>query len=104
MSNYDKIVRYLSSSELNRLHKNGVSINIHLTPSEWILIFNSSWMPRKLRRKLYTLYNLGLLPILVAPVIGMTYNNQEWFKELGRAMMSQYLKAEDEAIMKGAIK
>lgn len=101
MSNYNTIVRYLSSLELNRLHKNGVSINKQYTPHEWLSTFSATWVPRKLRRKLYTLYSLDILPVRTSPVIGVTYQNEEWFKEIGKIWMERYLKAEDEAIMKG---
>jgi|GEM_PF-2989824 len=100
MSDTERILKYLSSSEINRCRINGADLLASKTNSEWQEIFNQSWVNKKLRKRLYTLYNLEILPIKRPPLIGVS-GNELWYKDMVKNIQQQYLDAEDRAILGG---
>lgn len=100
MRDTERILKYLSSSELNRCRINGANLLTSKTHSEWKEIFNQTWINKKLRKRLYTLYNLEILPIKRTPFIGVS-ENEDWYKEMAKNIQQQFLDAEDRAILGG---
>jgi len=98
MRDTERINKYISSSEKNRCNINGCDLFLSKSPKEWIAIFSSSWVNKKLRKKLYTLYQLEILPIKRAVFIGL-YDNEPWLKDFKLELAKQYLDAEDRAIL-----
>lgn len=105
-TNYHIIASFLSSSELNRCKKNGLKWYESHSVKEWNIYFSSSWVPRKLRRKLRHLYHCNILPVKIAAWVTpvMDAETKELFNEIGKAWQKQYLAAEDEYILKGDFK
>lgn len=100
--NYHTVASYLSSSEINRCKRNNLQWYVSKTPFQWIEAFKQKWIPRKLRRKLYTLYTLDILPVIQQEyVVGVGMENPNLFTELAQAFAQKYLEAEDETILKG---
>lgn len=109
MSNSEKILTYISSSELNRCKKNGLNLR---EPRElWINVLKEPWLTRKLRRKIGHLFQLDLLPTIPKKVIGL-FNPSDYadeadyslYKDLGKMIQKQFLDAEDHYILTGEIK
>lgn len=96
----DKILTYISSSELNRCKKNG--LNILLPRENWMDVLSYSWLTRKLRRKIGHLFQLDLLPIVYKPLITIATGDEPMFDYLNGQLAKSYMDAEDEEIMKGA--
>lgn len=90
--NYHQIMGYLSSSELNRCKKNG--LYIWEGRENWMEVLKYPWLTRKLRRKIGHLLQLDLLPIVYKPIM-------EPYPGFAEEMIRQYLKAEDDFILKG---
>lgn len=107
--NQNAILTYISSSELNRCKKNG--LNLLHPRSLWIDVLKYEWLTRKLRRKIGHLFQMGLLPTIPKRTVGLftpdkyadngLYNE---ISELRKMLLDQFLKAEDEQIMKGLSK
>jgi hypothetical protein len=99
MDNQSRILTYLSSSEINRCKKNGLNPFGQLSVSEWFDVFDSKWLTKKLKRKLKTLYFLNVLYIKNLPDIKISKLPMD--ELIGKFLLKQFLKAEDEYIMKG---
>lgn len=102
-TNYHLIAGFLSSSELNRCSKNGLKWYEAHSIKEWNDHFKAEWLPRKLRRKLRHLYHFNILPVKTAAWVEpiMSDEDRDFFKEVRTAWAKAFLKAEDDAILKG---
>jgi hypothetical protein len=104
-TNYNIIACFLSSSEINRCKKNRLEWYTSHSVKECNGYFNSSWMPRKLRRKLRHLYHCNILPIKIATYVEpvMDMETKALFDKIGKAWQKQYLTIEDDFILKGCV-
>lgn len=102
MDNYQKIVSFLSSSELNRCKKNGLEV---YRPNNWIEVLKQPWLTRKLRRKIGHMFNLDILPKYknVIPIYGVGDMDYSVFKDLFDHLPKSYLDAEDKFILTGKL-
>jgi len=73
MNDTQRILYYLSSSELNRCKRNGLNPTSNKIVDEWLVVLKSKWLTKKLKRKLWTLYSLDILHIQRKGFIGVIF-------------------------------